>query len=111
MSTNFVQEGDTLTLTAPDGGVASSVPVVIGAIFAVPIADAEAGEDFAARVRGVYEIAKSSNAFSAGQLAYWDKDNSLVTSTATNNKLIGFAVQAAGTSDTMALIRLDGVAR
>lgn len=111
MSTNNIQRGDVLDFTAPTGGVTSGTPVLIGSLLVVPVADALEDDVFAAQAIGVFEIAKSTNAFTEGQLAYWDDSNSRVTSTATDNTLVGVAAAAAGTSDATALIRLDGVAR
>ncbi len=54
MATNYVQDGDVLQLTAPAGGVVSGGIYAIGALVVVAIADAEAGEKFAANTNGVW---------------------------------------------------------
>ena len=56
MATNYVQDGDVLQLTAPTGGVVSGGIYAIGALVVVAIADADAGESFAAATNGVWTV-------------------------------------------------------
>lgn len=56
MATNFVEDGDVLTLIAPAGGVVSGVPVAIGTLVVVPITDAAAGEQFGGKTNGVWNV-------------------------------------------------------
>jgi len=56
MATNYVQDGDVLQLTAPAGGVVSGGVYAIDKLVVVAIADAKAGEKFAAKTKGVWSV-------------------------------------------------------
>ncbi|WJN60930.1 capsid cement protein [Pseudomonas sp. SO81] len=56
MAKNYVQDGDSLTLIAPAGGVVSGNPYVIGTLAVVALVTAAAGEPFAARATGVFRL-------------------------------------------------------
>ncbi|MDG9928262.1 MULTISPECIES: capsid cement protein [unclassified Pseudomonas] len=56
MAKNYVQDGDSLTLIAPAGGVVSGNPYVIGALAVVALVTAPAGQPFAARATGVFRL-------------------------------------------------------
>lgn len=108
---NFLQEGDTLDLIAPGGGVVSGNPVLIGSILAVPSADAAAGDVFAGVVEGVFKLAKSTaggTAITAGAKVWWDNSAKVVTKTPGANKLAGICVEACADGDATAKIAIDG---
>ncbi|MCJ1887417.1 DUF2190 family protein [Pseudomonas sp. LA21] len=56
MAKNFVQDGDVLTLIAPAGGVTSGVPAEVGDLVVVPLETAAAGDEFSAKVGGVWNL-------------------------------------------------------
>lgn len=56
MAKNFVQDGDVLTLIAPAGGVVSGNPYTIGTLAVVALVTAAAGEEFAAKATGVFDL-------------------------------------------------------
>lgn len=56
MAKNYQQDGDTLTLIAPAGGVVSGNPYVVGALAVVALVTAPAGAPFAARATGVFRL-------------------------------------------------------
>lgn len=56
MAKNFVQDGDVLTLIAPAGGVTSGVPAEVGDLVVVPLETAAVGEEFSAKVGGVWNL-------------------------------------------------------
>lgn len=108
---NFVQKGDTLTLTAPYD-VDSGDGFLVGSLFAVAVNDAASGKEVEGVVTGVFDLPRETGAstdFTAGAKLYWDNTNKRVTKTATNNSLIGAAALAAGTTDATARVRLNGV--
>lgn len=111
MSTNYLQKGDIVELTAPSGGVTSGAPVLVGALLVVPVADAAVGEKFSGQAVGVFEIAKATGAVTEGAKLYWSNSNSNVTTTASGNTLVGVAVAAALSADATIAVRLDGVTR
>lgn len=104
---NFVQEGVTLTLTAP-AAVSSGDGVLVGVIFGVANHDAESGADVEVTTKGVYTLTKvTGTAFTQGAALYWDNGNSRLTTTASGNTLVGAAAVAAGSSDTTCQCRLN----
>lgn len=105
---NYVQRGDTLTLTALDA-VSSGDVVVIGSIIGVAAGDAAEGEPVDVGTVGVFDLPKvSAEAIDEGDPVYWDADDSLVTGTATDNTKLGVAVQTAGNPSASVRVRLSG---
>ena len=94
---NYVQPGDIVPLPAPAGGVVSGNGVMIGDLFGVAQHSAAAGEMFECAVKGAFDIVKAaSQAWTVGQLIYWDSVAGAATTTASGNKLIGKAIVAVG---------------
>jgi predicted RecA/RadA family phage recombinase len=93
---NFVQEGETLTLT-PGANVASGVGYLFGvALFGVAQADVVSGEAGEFLAEGVVEIGKTSAlAISVGDRLFWDATNKVVNKTSTAQQCVGIAVEAA----------------
>lgn len=93
---NFVQCGETLTLT-PSADVDSGVGYLFGtALFGVAKTDVTSGTAGAFLTEGVVEIAKTSAlAISVGDRLFWDSTNSVVNKTSTAQQCVGIAVEAA----------------
>lgn len=106
---NFVQTGDTLTLTAPAGGVVSGQAFMVGSIFAVAAYDAAEGEDVEADVVGVFDIGKAAGVVTQGAALYWDADAKVLTTVATGNTLVAVATEAAADTAATVRARLNGV--
>lgn len=111
---NFIQEGDTVTLTAPYA-VTSGQGFQVGTLFAVASADAANGASVEGVIDGVFDITKNTGAnesFAQGAAVYWDNTNKRCTYTSNTNanKLIGAATVAATTSATVVRVRLNGIA-
>ena len=107
---NYVQPGNTLTLTAPYA-VSSGDGLLVGAIFGVAAGTAALGEPVEAALTGVYDLKKvASQAWAAGDKVYWDNTAKEATKTTTSNTLIGVAVVAVagGAGDTIGRVRLNG---
>lgn len=107
---NYVQPGNTITLTAPYA-VASGDGLLVGAIFGVATGSAAIGESVEAALTGVYDLKKvASQAWAAGDKVYWDNTAREATKTTTSNTLIGVAVVAVagGAADTIGRVRLNG---
>ena len=106
---NFVQPGNTITLTAPYA-VASGEGLLVGAIFGVAAGDAAIGEPVETALVGVFDITKvGSQAWTVGAKVYWDDTNKPCTTVATETTLIGAAVEAvpSGAGDTSGRVRLN----
>jgi predicted RecA/RadA family phage recombinase len=107
---NYVQPGNTITLTAPYA-VTSGDGLLVGSIFGVAAGDAANGETLEVALTGVFDLKKvASQAWSAGDKVYWDNTNKEATRTASGNTAIGVAVEAVGggASDTIGRVRLNG---
>ncbi|MEM7695303.1 MAG: DUF2190 family protein [Pseudomonadota bacterium] len=105
---NFVQRGETITATAPTGGVASGDGVLIGKLFGVAAYSAAEGEAVELTTVGVFDLAKATGAITWGARVYWDDTNNVVTTTASGNDLIGAAIEAAASDAATARVRLNG---
>ena len=95
MATNYIQNGSTVSVTAPAATTAGE-GVLVGSLFGVAqetVANAAAVEIM---TTGVHRLAKTSaQAWTVGARIYWDDSNTVATTTASSNKLIGVAVAAA----------------
>ncbi|WP_347268396.1 DUF2190 family protein [Paracoccus sp. (in: a-proteobacteria)] len=106
---NYVQPGNTITLTAPYA-VASGDGLLVGSIFGVAAGTAALGESVETALIGVFDLKKvASQAWSVGDKIYWDNTAKEATKTTTSNTLIGVAVVAVagGAGDTIGRVRLN----
>ncbi len=112
---NFQQAGDTITLTAPSGGVVTGLGYKIGNLFVVATATVAETLPFEAQVTGVVELVKDAGtSWTEGELLYWDDSASNVVdaSGSTAGKLlIGCAAAAADSGAVLGDVRLNAVAR
>jgi len=106
---NYVQPGNTITLTAPYA-VTSGDGLLVGSIFGIASGDAALNDPVEAALTGVFDLTKvGSQAWAVGAKVYWDDTNKEATKTATANTLIGVAVEAVagGAGDTIGRVRLN----
>ena len=106
---NFVQPGSTITLTAPYA-VACGDGLLVGSIFGIASGTAALGEPVETALVGIFDITKvGSQAWTVGARVYWDNTNKRCTKVATDNTLVGVAVEAvaSGAGDTIGRIRLN----
>jgi predicted RecA/RadA family phage recombinase len=106
MATNYVQEGKTLNYTA-GADITSGQFVLIGTIGGVAKTDIANGKTGAVHVCGVFSLPKASGAVTQGAKLYWDESESEVTTTATDNTLIGVAAAAAASGDSNVHVLLN----
>ena len=93
---NFIQPGETLTLTAPST-VTSGQLVVVGSIVGVANFDAASGDDIEVDIEGVFELPKvSGDAIVVGDKLYWNGTALTKTQGTGSKPLVGYAVTAAG---------------
>ena len=107
---NSLQPGRTITLPAPYV-VASGDGLLVGAIFGLAGTSAGTGESVETTLVGVFDMKKTaSQAWAIGDKIYWDNVAKEATKTATNNTLIGAAIEAVGNSasETTGRVRLNG---
>jgi predicted RecA/RadA family phage recombinase len=106
---NYVQPGNTITLTAPYD-VASGDGLLVGAIFGVATGAAANGEAIEAALVGVFDLKKvGSQAWAVGDKIYWDNTAKETTKTVASNTLVGVAIEAVGSGagETIGRVRLN----
>jgi predicted RecA/RadA family phage recombinase len=111
MATNYIQEGCNITVAAPSGGTTSGLAYRIGGLFGVAATTQLINEDVVLITEGVFELTKvGSQAWSVGDVIYWDDGNDRCTTTASGNYEIGVCVEAAGSGAGVVLgkVRLNG---
>lgn len=107
---NLVQSGNVIALTAPYV-LLSGQGVLVGSIFGVASCDAASGAEVQAVREGVFDLAAVSvDTGTQGAKVYWDNTARKITTTATNNTLVG-ALAAAKAGESTARVLLDGVVR
>ena len=105
---NFFMEGKTITLTAPYA-VTSGQALQVGSILGVASGDAAISTDVETVLEGVFTLTKATGAaWTQGALIYWDNAARNCTTTVATNKLIGVAIAAALSGDTVGNVRLNG---
>ena len=90
---NYVQRGDTLTVTAPIA-LLSGGGCQVGNIFGVTVNNQNPGDSTELVVEGVFDLAKDGSTFVSGAKVYWDNSQLLatantVTATGAPNKGLG----------------------
>jgi predicted RecA/RadA family phage recombinase len=107
---NFRGEGRTVRLTAPSGGVVSGLFYQIGDLIGCANYSAAVGQPFDMTVEGEYEVPKATGqAWTEGQIIYWDNAARNFTTTAGSNKKIGHALAAAIAGATVGQIRVQAI--
>lgn len=106
----FIQNGASITVAAPAGGVTSGGGVIVGALFGVAATTAAEGEALTIATVGVYELPKLGTAvIAAGGLVSWDATNHRCDAPGAGRYPIGAAIEAAGNGVGTVKVRLDGV--
>ncbi|CAM3088423.1 DUF2190 domain-containing protein [Paracoccus nototheniae] len=106
MARNFIQAGDNLTIPAP-ASVLSGGVVIAGDIRGIALIDAAAGAPVDVSVVGCWELPKvAANAFTLGAKVYWNATDSLATTTASGNTLLGYTIEAAPADTAAVKVRL-----
>lgn len=105
---NSVQPGRVVTVPAPYN-VASGAGCLVGTLFGVAAFTAASGADVEIEVVGVFDLPKlAAQAWTVGQLLYWDDTNKWVTSVASTNVPIGKALLPAANPSGVGRVRLNG---
>lgn len=108
---NYVSSGAHFTITAA-AAIVSGQMVVAGAIYGVAQESVASGADVVLVRQGIFELPKTSaQAWTVGAKLYWDATNSVCTTTASGNTLIGAAAAVAANPSATGLVLLDGVIR
>ena len=104
---NFIQPGDSLDLTAPAGGVTSGQGYLIGDTLAVAVESKAAGEKFAGKVEGVFEMDKlTTDVMAEGVKVNWNNTNQEFQNATTDKDDAAVVVEAVGNGDTKVKVKL-----
>lgn len=105
---NFIQEGEVITITA-GATITSGSGVLVGAMVGVAVKDAVSGDSLAVRLKGVFELPKTSgDNIAVGAAVYWNNTAKEITSTSAGNTAAGYAMAAAGAGVTKISVKLLG---
>lgn len=85
MAKNLIQDGKSITVTAPKGGVASGGLVVIGLLVGVAITAAAEGEPVAINTEGVWQFATAAQLKAGDAAAVSDKGEVIAAAEGTVN--------------------------
>ena len=105
---NFIGVGNRVTLVAT-AVTTSGQAVLIGSLFGIAENTAAIGDPLVLMLTGIYDLPKTaSQAWTVGQLIYWDVATSRVTNVVATNKLVGVAILAvgAGAGEIIGRVRL-----
>lgn len=104
--TTYRQMGDMIDYT-PSGNVSAGDIVVQVDLIGQVVSDTLADQKGALRIEGVINAPKlSTDVVAIGDILYWDAGNSRCTKTASTHKIIGKAVEAAGSGVTDVDVKL-----
>lgn len=105
---NYIQEGKTLELTAPAGGVVSGLGYMIGGLFVVASTTEAAGSKFSGAHCGVFEMPKEATtaAFAEGEVCFWDDTAKVFNETAAGRFPACICVAAAGATDATVRVKI-----
>lgn len=105
---NYVMSGEKVEVAAPYD-VLSGGGALVGSLFGIAQADALSGKTAVLLTRGVVDMAKTSaQAWTVGVRIYWDDSAKVATTTASTNKLIGVALEAAANPSAVGRVLLSG---
>ena len=101
---NFIQDGKTIEYKVAETAIKSGDVRVIGDVAGVAVTDGAVDETVVLNVTGVYELAKGTGAITQGQKVYAAADGSGIVATATDNKPVGVAWEAAAAADGSGIV-------
>lgn len=108
---NYVQPGETITVTAPYA-LSPGDGCLVGIMFGISCGTYANGAEAEIQVDdAVYDITALSTDTASGTAlvaAYWDNTNKRITTTASGNTKVGVIVAAKVSGDTTARVRLNG---
>jgi predicted RecA/RadA family phage recombinase len=106
MATQFVQEGSLIDYTPSSAVAAGDVVVATDRVFVAPLAIA-ANKLGSLATTGVWKLPKTTGtAWTFGQKLYWNDSGDLATTSASGNKVLGYAAAAAASGDAEGLVLL-----
>lgn len=108
MNANYRQKGDVLDYMATVAVKAGAL-VRMGTRVGVAGADIAAGETGMVHMVGVFGMDKATDtAITTGAAVYYDADDDVITTTATDNVPAGYAAAPAAAGDSIVYVKLIG---
>lgn len=105
---NYIQEGDVIDFVAT-AAITSGDGVQMGGLFGVAQCSGAIGDTVALVMEGVFLLQKDTSTITVGLGVYWDNTAKKVTTTASSNIKIGFAIEAAATGVGTVKVRLMSI--
>lgn len=108
MATNMHSDGVVVTVNAP-ANVVSGQGVLVGLLFGVAQTNAASGQPVAIATEGVFRLPKATGvAINEGVRVFWDNAAGNLTTTATSNNAVGWAIGPGNyaSGDTSMLVKL-----
>ena len=103
---NYVQEGKTVTVTAPSA-VVSGQFITVGAIRGVAAFDAAQGEPVEVTTEGVFTLPKvAADSIVPGDLLYWNGTACTKVPSTGSRPLVGVAIKPAAANSTTVAVKL-----
>ncbi len=107
---NFIAPGDRMTIAAAPYALTPGQGMQLGSLFGVAIDGAAISARVVVALKGIFTLTKQTGqAWTQGQILYWDNAGRQVTTTVGTNKVIGYAAQAQAAGDTTGQIWLPGL--
>ncbi len=107
LSAAFIQPGDVVELTAPYDRLGGQ-GALVGTIFGVAACDVLSTVTAGFHVEGVFSLAKTSaQAWTQGQVIYWDDTNKRLDSDGTLGQRVGRALVVAANPSSTGIVMLD----
>ncbi len=108
MAQNYIQEGDVMPYVVPDATtIVRGAGVLVGDLLGVALGNGSAGDTIQLALEGVFEMPKAAGAISQGAKIYWNATDKNLTTTASGNKLAGYAFVGAASGDATVQLRLQ----
>lgn len=106
MAKNYIQDGNTVRLTATKAITAGEV-MVAEDLIAIAVSDAAKNDAVVGLTGGVFTVkAKQEDDIKQGAVLYWSEDEG-ATLTADSNKRLGIAWKASGTSSAEVDVKIN----
>ncbi len=105
MQARFIHDGKAIDFLSENAVPAGTVVVALDLVGITKL-DIPAGQLGALHVVGVYDVVKDAASIPLGSKVYWDNVAKKAVVTATNNKPLGIAVQAATAEDSTVRVLL-----
>lgn len=106
MAKNYIQDGNTVRLTATKAMTSGDV-IVAEDLIAIAVTDADKNDAVVGLTAGVFTVkAKQADDIKQGAVLYWSESEG-ATLTAGSNKRLGIAWKASGTSSATVDVKIN----